>query len=142
VSDDSVSPREPLPDLGLHLEPDVRAALARRFDVDALEELLQMMRPEERSHLLASLSIQGSGIRSASPMVQQRSPEHQDGSTQDVRILVRTSNATKQALLDRIWAPYWDELPKGAVDDQTYPFPGRELARARQAARARDPAAK
>jgi hypothetical protein len=48
------------------------------------------------------------------------------------RFTVKSDNPAKQALLDRMWAPYWEHLPIGAMDDETNPFPGRRLARDRR----------
>ena len=52
--------------------------------------------------------------------------------TRDVTILIRFTDPAMQALLDRVWAPYWRHLPPEALDDPHNPFPGRELARQRR----------
>jgi hypothetical protein len=98
------------------LSPDVRGRLQKRFDVDALEELLGTMSVAERAEVLSQLG--GSGNREAE--------------TTDVVVPMRSTDPVRQALLDRVWAPFWSHLPPEALDRDDLPYPGRELARARR----------
>jgi hypothetical protein len=100
----------------------VRDRLEGRFDVTALEELLGTMAPNDQQELLEGLGA------SDSP------PE--GGETRDVSVMMRSTDPARQALLDRMWAPYWDHLPPEMLNRTDLPYPGRELAKARRAARA------
>jgi hypothetical protein len=93
----------------------VREQLARQFDVDALEELLGTMPVEERTRVLESFGV----VPDAGPHIE----------TKQVSIMVGSSDPARQALLDRIWAPFWDTLPPESLDSADLPYPGRELAR-------------
>ncbi|HEY7766577.1 hypothetical protein [Longimicrobium sp.] len=104
----------------VQLAPEVRKQLARQFDVDALEELLGTMPVEERGWVLRSFGADDDDdLRTE---------------TRDVSIMVWSSDPARQALLDRIWAPFWDTLPPEYLDHPDLPYPGRELARLRRAA--------
>jgi hypothetical protein len=126
--EESSSARGPVPDLTFRLDAKVRQRLQSRFDVDALELLLQRMSVKDRQNFIGSLG--------ATPPGQPQS-SNRSGYDQEERILIRDSDPARQALLEKVWAPYWDHLPQGAVDDPSYPYPGRELARLRQAERKR-----
>ena len=118
-------------DLSFKLDPKLRAELQPAFDVDALEALLQRMDSKERKLFLGTL-----GAASQNPPTRPQSDgSAQSGHDQEDRVLIRDTDPARQALLDKMWAPYWDLLPKGAVDDPGYPYPGRELARLRQSKR-------
>jgi hypothetical protein len=104
----------------VQLAPEVRKTLARQFDVDALEELLGTMPVEERGWVLESFGV----ARDADPHAE----------TKQVSILVGSSDPARQALLDRVWAPFWDTLPPECLDRAGLPYPGRELARLRRTA--------
>jgi hypothetical protein len=111
----------------VQLAPDVREQLARQFDVDALEELLGTVPVEERAWVLRSFGADDDDdLRTE---------------TRDVSIMVWSSNPARQALLDRVWAPFWNTLPPEYLDDPDLPYPGRELAR-RQRASERAPSAR
>lgn len=97
----------------------MRQQLARQFDVDALEELLGTVAVEERAWVLKSFGV-----------VDDRDDQTE---TTQVSILVRWSDPARQALLDRVWAPFWDTLPAEYLDRTDLPYPGRELARLRRA---------
>lgn len=102
------------------LAPEVRRNLQRRFDVDALEEYLGMLAPAEQNEFLSQLG----------PPRGAREPE-----TRDVSMPMRSTDPARQAVLERVWAPFWDHLPPDALDRADLPFPGRELARVRRGSR-------
>lgn len=97
---------------------EIRERLQKRFGVDALEELLGTMPVAEREEILRQLGVSGE-------------PEAETGS---VVVPMRSTDPARQALLDRIWAPFWSHLPPDALDRDDLPYPGRELARARRSA--------
>ncbi|MEJ7759880.1 MAG: hypothetical protein WKF55_09875 [Gemmatimonadaceae bacterium] len=116
------------------LDPQVRADLADRFDVDAVERLLQRLASSERGHLLQTLGVASASSASEEPQVGSATAAASAAGRsdrQDVRIEIKSEDPAKQALLDEIWAPYWLLLPSSALDDLSYPYPGRELARSR-----------
>jgi hypothetical protein len=113
---DSQAPRP------VHLSSEVRGRLEGRFDVTALEELLGTMAPEDQQELLDGLGASGN--------------PPPGGETRNVSVIMRSTDTARQALLDRMWAPYWDHLPAELLDRTDLPYPGRELAKARRAARA------
>ena len=104
------------------LSIEVRGRLEGRFDVTALEELLGTMGPKDQQELLDGLGASGN--------------PPPGGETRDVSVMMRSTDPARQALLDRMWAPYWDHLPDELLDRSDLPYPGRELAKARRAARA------
>jgi hypothetical protein len=106
----------------VHLSSEVRQRLESRFDVSALEELLGTMTVKEQQEIL-----QGLGVG--------RPPA--GGETRDVSVMMRSTDPARQALLDRIWAPFWEHLPPELLDRTDLPYPGRELAKARRAERAK-----
>jgi len=107
----------------VHLSSEVRQRLEGRFDVSALEELLGTMTAEEQQALLHDLGASG------------RAPA--GGETRDVSVMMRSTDPARQALLDRMWAPFWEHLPPELLDRADLPYPGRELAKARRAERAK-----
>jgi len=56
--------------------------------------------------------------------------------TRNVVVPTMSTDPVRQALLDRIWAPFWAHLPPDALDRRDLPYPGREIARARRSAEA------
>jgi len=103
------------------LSSEIRDRLGVRFDVAALEELLGTMPASEQQDLLNSLGASGTAPAG--------------GETRDVSVPVRSTDPVRQALLDRVWAPFWETLPPEMLDRIDLPYPGRELAKARRAAR-------
>lgn len=101
------------------LPTDIRARLEGRFDLAALEELLATMGTDEQQNYLATLDAGGT--------------PPPGGETGDVTVLAWSSDPARQALLDRVWAPFWEHLPPGSLERTDLPYPGRELARARRA---------
>ncbi|HYW07204.1 MAG TPA: hypothetical protein VE913_09625 [Longimicrobium sp.] len=51
-------------------------------------------------------------------------------------VTVKMGDPALQSLLDEVWAPVWEKNPE-MLDRETKDFPGREIARARRAQRAR-----
>lgn len=105
----------------VRLSPDAQARLEGRFDVGAVEELLGTMTAQEQQDLLASL-----GASDGVPA---------DGETRDVSVTMHSTDPARQALLDRMWAPFWDHIPSELLDREDLPFPGRKLAKERRDAR-------
>ena len=112
--------RDPRP---VPLSVEARTYLRQRFDIDAVEELLATMHSAEQNEFLAQLETPGFV---------------EPGETTEVAIPIRSSDPARQALLDRIWAPFWEHLPAEALDQPGHPYPGRELARLRRDARNHD----
>ena len=96
----------------------MRQQLARQFDVDALEELLGTTPVEERAWVLRSFGV--------------TDDSESDEETTEVSIMVWSSDPVRQALLDQVWAPFWDTLPAEYLERSDLPYPGRELARLRR----------
>ena len=118
--------QEPLrltePDHGYRLTAADRAGVRPGFDVEALERLLQAIRPEMRPEILAHFQF------------------HEEPTPTRYGHLVQFHDPELQPLLEEVWAPMWDAV--NATDDDiardTYGFPGREVAIKRRAARKRD----
>jgi hypothetical protein len=106
----------------VRLSSDVRKRWEGRFDVTAVEELLASMTPGDQHDFLVSIGATGTTPSGAE--------------TRDVTVLTRSTDPARQALIDRMWAPFWDHLPPELLDRTDLPYPGRELAKARRAARA------
>lgn len=111
TEDEPTSRRE-----GVSIPPVARERLRKRFDVDALEELLGIMPAAERDEVLSQLGAS----------------DEREMETTSVVVPMRSSDPVRQALLDRTWAPFWSHLPPDALDRDDLPYPGRELARARR----------
>lgn len=123
-----------IPDLTVRLDPQVKANLEAKYDVNALERLLQRMPPQDRERLLGSLVGQTSSPETNKAQLgpgETAITKSDSPAEQHVRVAIKSSDPEAQALLDEVWAPYWRALPSGALDDPSYPYPGRELARAR-----------
>lgn len=99
------------PDPTFRLSSEDRAKIRTGFDVDALERLLAVVVPEGRPMLLSAFQFPASGPS---------------------RFVVQMGDPTLQPLLDAVWAPMWEHMPPDAIDTETAPYPGRELARHRQ----------
>jgi hypothetical protein len=111
TSPDAQPLRLEAPDAAFHLSAEDRAALVPVFDADALERLLQELRPDMRSEVLAYFQ-------------KGKSSGH----------LVAIHDPHLQVILEEVWAPYWDNAPDEAIDEDWYRVPGREIAKARRAA--------
>lgn len=104
------------------LTPEARRELEKQFDVSAMDELLASMSPAERQETLIKMGVIQTGE-----------------TTRDVTFPVHSDDPERQKLIERMWAPYWDHLPPEWLDRTDLPFPGREIARARRAAKAASP---
>lgn len=109
------------PTQGYRIDPALRAKVFKGFDVDALERLLAHVTPERRGEILSYFLVPDNPPtgRSRGQLIQIKDP-------------------LLQPMLEEVWAPVWDYV--GATDADieanTYDYPGREIARARRAARA------
>ena len=100
------------PDPTFQLTAADRAAVAPVFDADALERLLRQVRPDQRGEILSYFQV-GNGARGH---------------------LVQIFDPQLQAILEEVWAPFWDDAPDQAIEENWYRMPGREVAQARRAA--------
>jgi hypothetical protein len=112
-SPDAVPLRLDAPDATFQLSPQARAELAPVFDADALERLLRQIRPDMRGEILAHF---------------------QKGKLASGGHLVQIFDPHLQTILEEVWAPFWENAPDQALDEDWYRMPGREIARARRAA--------
>jgi hypothetical protein len=116
---------DPLPlrltvaDASYRLEASARAKLLPGFDVEALERLLGMVRPDLRQPILRHFQQRARGER--------------------LGHLVQVHDAELQAVLEEVWAPMWDEVKAtdAQIEANHFGFPGREAAKRRRAERAR-----
>jgi hypothetical protein len=88
--------RLPAPDLSFRLSEAERSSVQEHFDIDALEALLGMMQPSERTYVFASF-------------------QKQRGPTQ--RQLTYIRDPVLQEALGRVWRPYWESIPEQALMD-------------------------
>jgi hypothetical protein len=104
------------PDPAFRFTPGQRATIEPGYGVDALERLLAVLHPALRAETLSAF---------------QRQPPDVIGGG-----LIKFEDPVLQALLDEVWAPRWENVPEDLFDDPDLQrFPGRELAKARRAAR-------
>lgn len=95
-----------------------RAEMMPGFDVEALERLLGMINPELRQDFLRHFQMPKNGER--------------------LGLLVKVHDPELQKVLEEVWAPQWDKATDAEIDADIYGLPGREVARQRRAARARE----
>jgi hypothetical protein len=110
TSPDAEPLRLEAPDASFQLSAEDRAALMPDFDADALERLLREIRPDMRGEILAYF--------------QGKSRGH----------LVEIHDPHLQVILEEVWAPFWDDAPDEALNENWYRMPGLEVAKARRAA--------
>jgi hypothetical protein len=110
--------RLPVPDMDFRLAAEDRAAVLTCFDADALERLLQMVRPDMRREILRFFQPRQEG-------------EH-------LGHLAEFYDADLQVVLEEVWAPMWDDEPDEAIEENWYGLPGRDAARRRREARRRE----
>jgi hypothetical protein len=101
-------------DTTFHLSADERAAVLPYFDVHALERLLSMMPASQRARTLASFQVARTG--------------------EPHRMLVQTGNPKMDAVLEEVWAPFWDGYSDEEMARHPREFPARQLGRLRRAA--------
>lgn len=106
------------PEHGFRLDPHERAKVVAGFDVDALERLLGMVRPDMRKEILRHFQPGEPGERRRGALTEFFDPQ-------------------LQAVLEEVWAPMWDDAPIEALEEGWYYYPGREIARQRRAAKQR-----
>lgn len=111
--------RAPTPDEGFRLSPAERSRVLPDFDAAALERLLAMVKPEMRNEVL----------RYFQPRDERGEPRGH---------LVQLHDPRLQAVLEEVWAPFWDNASDQALDENLYGMPGREAARRRREARDRE----
>ena len=105
------------PDTDYRLTPEERARVPRGYDVNALERLLGMIDPGERPEMLAAF---------------QYNPEQAESGEWEA--VVRINDPVLQAVLEEVWAPYWDHYTDEQIDREVGWLPGREVAKRRRAA--------
>lgn len=117
------------PDVTFRLDATARGTIAPSFDADALERLLQNVRPPFRAALLKTFQVEtekSEGLPS-------------DGSFPDVSMLRAFSDPMLNDHLADVWAPFWNSLPDEALRSADMDaYPGRERALARREAHRRD----
>ena len=113
TSPEAVPLRLEVPDAAFQLSPQDRVGLAPVFDGDALERLLREIRPEMRGEILAYF---------------------QKGKPASRGHLVQIFDPHLQTILEEVWAPFWENAPDQALDEDWYGMPGREIAQTRRAA--------
>lgn len=97
TSPDAEPLRLEAPDPAFQLSAETRAALATGFDADALERLLQQIRPDMRGEILSYFQVG-------------KSRGH----------LVEIHDPQLQAILEEVWAPFWDNVPDQGLDADWY----------------------
>jgi hypothetical protein len=104
----------------LTLSPEARSQLAGSVDLSAMDRLLLMLDPADQQRLLATFADVEVAAND-----QPRAPTHE---TTDVSVIVRFTDPERQMLLERMWAPFWRQLPPSVLRDRTFPLPGRVIA--------------
>lgn len=99
-------------DASYRLPAHERARVRPGFDVDALERLLGMVAPERRAEILESFQPPRLG--------------------EDFVELTYIGDADLQAVLEEVWATYWDRFTLAEIDADDSRRPGKERAKARR----------
>jgi hypothetical protein len=107
------------PEPGFRLSEADRTEVLPGFDVEALERLLGMTRPDLRHEILKHFQKRKDGER--------------------LGMLVRVEDPDLQRVLEEVWAPKWDVVnaTDAEIEANAFGYPGREIALQRRAARAR-----
>jgi len=92
-----------------------RANVMDIFDLAALERLISMLTPEDRSEVLSHFQY-------GDPTSEYPPPK-----------LVRFDAPELQEVLEQVWVPYWYTLSPAALNSESQ-IPGRQLALARMQA--------
>jgi hypothetical protein len=103
------------PDATFRLTDAQRGKMLSMYDAEAVERLLQMVRPDVRESMLRYFQV-----------AEKPGPH---------AVLLHLEDPKLQAVLEEVWARYWDRLPPEAIERERAPIPGRAIARARRAAR-------
>jgi hypothetical protein len=106
-----------IPESGFRLSEADRAEILPGFDVEALERLLGMTRPDLRREILKPFQRRKDGER--------------------IGMLVRVADPDLQQVLEEVWAPKWDaaNATDAEVEANAFGYPGREIALQRRIAR-------
>jgi hypothetical protein len=107
-----------VPDREYRLTPADRGKVRIGFDIDALERLIGMIRPDMREEILKNFQIGEPGER-------------------DRGWLVEFSDPGLQPVLEEVYAPMWDDVSDEDLLANVYGLPGREVAMQRREARRR-----
>lgn len=102
------------------LTPQLRAQLARDFDIVALDELLPTLNADEAHMALQALSSHAGKTAFAT------------GGAEQTHLLLGLGDQRRDALWNRVWAPFWDRFPDAELEPGFHIFPGRDLARTRR----------
>jgi hypothetical protein len=105
----ALSRQSPTP-AGATLSPTIRQQLTTVFDTRAAEQFFQTMSQADADRVLADMGFYAG-----------QTPAE----TEHVSVPMRSTDAATQAVLDRMWAPYWRQLPAGAAHAAALPYPGR-----------------
>ena len=103
------------PDATYRLSKEERAKVQEGFDVDALQRLVGMVRPDMRQELFVHFQVGEEVGPQRGRIVQMNDPE-------------------LQRVLEEVWAPMWDDVPDEDLDVTNDPLPGRTVAKQRRAA--------
>jgi hypothetical protein len=104
------------PDRTFRLIPEERAKVLPGYDVEALERLLRIVRPDMRQEILRYFQPGQPGERSRGMLTEFTEPQ-------------------LQAVLEEVWAPMWNDAPDEALDDASSYYPGRQIAKQRRESR-------
>jgi hypothetical protein len=107
------------PDRTFRLIPEERAKVLPGYDLEALERLLRMIRPDMRQEILRYFQPGQPGERSRGMLTEFMEPQ-------------------LQAVLEEVWAPMWNDAPDEALDDASSYYPGRQIAKQRRESRRRE----
>ena len=108
-----------VPDARYRLSATDREKLRVGFDVEALERLIGMIRPDMREEILKNFQIGQPGERDRGWLKEFFDPD-------------------LQAVLEEVYAPMWDDVPEEALLADAYGLPGREIALKRRQERRRE----
>lgn len=126
VMSDKKPSRLDKPDLSFQLSATDRAQIGPSFDLDALQQLLQLVPPDQRASILKSFlpSPPSSQSRDESALGRRNSE-----SIGDVTVLTRIGDPVLQDLLDKAWAPRWARYSLEELERIQTDLPGIEYAR-------------
>lgn len=108
----ALTPPPPRP-AAADLSPAIQQQLTQALDLRAAYQFFHSMSQADADHVLADMGFYAG-----------QAPTE----TEHVRIPIQSTNPTIQDVLNRMWAPYWKQLPRSALHDATLPYPGRPVA--------------
>ena len=118
------TPSDKLNPAPFRISAEQKARISRTWDADAVEKIANLLSPEDRRGFMAPLG----GIPGETP--------HPESNPHDVYMMLSHEDPKIQALLDEMWAPYWETLPPDALTSTSRAYrgyPGRALALERRA---------